>query len=46
LLILQVGLSPVGWVEPRNPTTPALTERSIKIIGHLYTVPIIKILNL
>jgi hypothetical protein len=43
---LEVELPPVGWVEPRNPTTPALTERSIKIIGHLFTIPILLILNI
>jgi hypothetical protein len=49
-----VGLPPVGWVEPRsrsvsrgeNPTNPALTERSIKIIGHHFTVPILATLNI
>jgi hypothetical protein len=40
------GSTPVGWVERRNPTIPALTERSIKSIGNLYTIPIIKILNI
>ena len=39
------ALETVGWVEPRNPTIPALTKRSIEIIGYLYTAPMITILN-
>jgi hypothetical protein len=41
-----VGLPPVGWVEPRNPTTSALMERSIKIIGHLFIIPTLKIFDI
>jgi hypothetical protein len=46
LNLREVGLPSVGWVEPRNPTAPALTERSIKIIGYLFTVPIFPISNI
>jgi hypothetical protein len=46
LAIPQSGSTPVGWVEPRNPTIPALTERSINTVGHFYTIPIIKISNI
>jgi hypothetical protein len=45
-ILLPVRLPFVGWVEPRNPTTPALKERSMNTIGHLFTVPILKILNI
>ena len=37
---------PPGGVEPRNPTTPVLTERSIEIIGHLFTIPILTTSNI
>jgi hypothetical protein len=37
-----VGLLPVGWVEPRNPTIPTLTEQLVKIIEYRYIVPSVR----
>jgi hypothetical protein len=44
--IAGIEVLPVGLVEPRNPKKPALKERSMDMIGHLYIVPMLRILNI